>query len=65
MREILIILGLVGLIIFSLNLLCSMPSDFMKEFEKSCREEIKKRDKEYEEREKRDKALAKWLFGGK
>lgn len=58
---ILIILGIIGVII-ALGVLYSMPSAFLKEFEKSCHEAIQKRDKEIEEREKLNKELKKWLF---
>ena len=59
-----IILGILGIIAFiiSLALLYSMPSAFLKEFEKSCLESIKKRDKELEEKEKINKELRKWLL---
>ena len=58
---ILIILGIIAFII-SFALLYSMPSAFLKEFEKSCHEFIKKRDKELEEKEKINKELRKWLL---
>ena len=57
---ILIILGVIAFII-SLTLLYSIPSAFLKEFEKSCHESIKKRDKDLEE-EKLNKELRKWFF---
>ena len=52
MKEILlVILCIVGIII-ALSVLYSMPSAFLKEFEKSCHESIKKKDKELERKEK-------------
>ena len=60
-EALLIVLSIVGIII-ALAVLYSMPSAFLKEFEKSCHETIKKRDKEFEEREKLNKELRKWLF---
>ena len=59
---ILVILSIVGIII-GLSVLYSMPSAFLKEFEKSCHETIKKRDKELEEKEKLNRELRKWFFG--
>ena len=59
---ILIILSIVGIIIV-LSVLYSMPSAFLKEFEKSCHETIKKRDTELEEKEKLNRELRKWFFG--
>ena len=56
------LLGIIGLLI-TLSVLYSIWSAFLKEFEKSCHESIKKRDKEFEE--KLNKELRKWLFGGK
>lgn len=62
MKEILlVILCIVGIII-ALSVLYSIPSAFLKEFEKSCHESIKKRDKELEEKEKLNRELRKWLF---
>lgn len=55
---VLIIISIVGIFI-SLFVLYSMPKDFLKEFEKSCHETIKKRDKELEEKEKFNKKLKK------
>ena len=55
-------MGIVGIII-GLSVLYSMPSAFLKEFEKSCHETIKKRDKELEEKEKLNRELRKWFFG--
>lgn len=62
-----ILLAILGIVatIGGLSVFYNMPNDFLKEFEKSCRAEIKKRDKEFEEREKMNKELKKWLFGGK
>ena len=58
---ILIILGIIAFII-SLAMLYSIPSAFLKDFEKNCHEFIKKRDKELEEKEKINKELRKWLL---
>ena len=57
---VLVILGIIGVII-ALSVLYSMPSAFLREFEKSCHESIKKRDKEL--KEKLNRELRKWLFG--
>lgn len=59
---ILVVLCIIGTII-ALSVLYSMPSAFLKEFEKSCHETIKKRDKELEEKEKLNRELRKWFFG--
>lgn len=62
MNEIfLIILGIIGSII-SLCILYSMPRAFLKQFEKSCHDQILKRDKELEEKEKFNRELRKLLF---
>ena len=58
---ILILLCIIGVII-ALSVLYNIPSAFLKEFEKSCHESIKKRDKEFEEKEKLNKELRKLLF---
>ena len=58
---VLIILGIISMIIAS-GVLYSVPSAFLKEFEKGCHEAIQKRDKEIEEREKLNKELRKLLF---
>lgn len=42
-----------------------MSEAFLKEFEKECHKAIKERDKELEEKEKTNKVLKQWLFGGK
>lgn len=57
----LIIISIIGLII-SYSILCSMPRDFLKAFEESCKESIRKRDEELEEKLKLNKELKKWLF---
>ncbi len=61
---ILIILGIVGVFI-ALCVLYSMPTAFLKEFEKQCHDRIKERDKEIAEREKINNELRKYFFGGK
>ena len=58
---ILVVLCIIGVII-ALSILYSMTSAFLKEFEKSCYETIKKRDKEIEEKEKLNREFRKWLF---
>ena len=58
---ILIVLFIIGVII-SLYILYSMPGIFLNEFKKSCNESIKKRDKEFEEKEKLNRELKKWLL---
>lgn len=58
---ILVVLSIIGMII-ALYVLYSMPSAFLKEFEKSCHKEIKKRNKELEEKENLFRELRKWLF---
>lgn len=57
----LIIFSIIGLII-SYSVLCSMTGDFLKAFEKSCKESIRKRDEELDEKEKMNKELRRWLF---
>ena len=61
-KEILLMVLCVVGIIIALYVLYSMPSAFLKEFEKACHETIKKRDKELEEKEKLNRELRKWLF---
>jgi len=62
MNEILlIILGTIGVII-SLAVLYSMPTAFLKEFEKQCHDRIKERDKEIEDKKRLYKELRRWLF---
>lgn len=39
-----------------------MPSAFLKEFEKNCHKSIEKGNKEFEEKEKLNKELRKWVF---
>ena len=58
---ILIVTSIIGVII-TLYVLYSMPTAFLKEFEKSCHESIEKRNKELEEKEKLNRDLRKWLF---
>jgi hypothetical protein len=65
MQEAIILFLSIVLIIISLKFLYSMPSDFLKEFEKSCKEEIKRRDEEFERKEKTNENLRKWLFDNK
>ena len=62
MNDLYIILLCIVLIIIALSVLYSMPSAFLKEFEKSCHEAIKKQDEKFEEKEKLNKALKQWLF---
>lgn len=57
----LFIFSIIGLII-SYCVLCSMPGDFLKAFEESCKESIRKRDEELDEKEKMNKELRRWLF---
>lgn len=57
----LIIFSIIGLII-SYSILCSMPRDFLKVFEESCKESIHKRDEELDKKEKMNKELRRWLF---
>ena len=57
----LIIFSIIGLII-SYSVLCSMPGDFLKSFEESCKESIHKRDEELDKKEKMNKELRRWLF---
>ena len=59
---ILVVLSIVGIII-ALSVLYSIPSAFLKKFEKSCYETIKKRDEELEEKAKLNRELRKWFFG--
>ena len=58
---VLFVLCIIGIII-ALSVLYSMPYYFLKQFEKSCRDSIKKRDKDLERKEDTNKALRKWLF---
>ena len=57
----LIIFSIIVLII-SYSVLCSMPGDFLKAFEKRCKESIRKRDEELDDKEKMNKELRRWLF---
>ena len=58
---VLIILSIIGLIIV-LYVLYDLPNAFLNEFENSCHNTIKKRNKELEEKEKLNRELRKWLF---
>lgn len=58
---ILIVLSIIGILI-ALYILYSMPRAFLKEFEKSCRETIKKRDEELEEKEKLNRELREHIL---
>lgn len=60
-NAILIILSTIGVFI-GLAVLYSMPAAFLKEFEKQCYEQVKKRDVELEQKEKLNSELRKWLF---
>lgn len=62
MNEVMLVLLGIGGVIISLCVLYSMPSAFLKEFERSCHDAIEKRNKEIEEKEELNKALRKWLF---
>lgn len=58
---ILVVISIIGILI-TLCILYSMPSAFLKEFEKSCHEVVKKRDKELEEKGELNKEFRKWLL---
>lgn len=62
MNEVILALLYIILVIISLAVLYSMPGAFLKEFKKSCHKSIEKRDKEFEEKEKLNRELRKWLF---
>lgn len=57
----LIIFSIIGLII-SYSVLCSMPGDFLKAFEGSCKDSIHKRDEEIDKKRETNKELRRWLF---
>ena len=59
----LIILVIVGVVFcfIGLKVLSDMPGDFLRSFEESCKESIKKRDEEFEKREKFYKDRSDWL----
>lgn len=56
-----IVLCIIGLVIV-LYAAYRMPGDFLNEFKRSCYEAIDRRDREFEEKEKLNKELKKWLF---
>lgn len=58
---ILVVISIIGILI-TLCILYSMPSAFLKEFEKSYHEVVKKRDKELEEKGELNKEFRKWLL---
>lgn len=62
MNEImLIIIGILGCII-SFGISHRIPGVFLKEFKNGCYKSLKKKDNEFEEREKLNKELRKWFF---
>lgn len=62
MNDIILIALCIIITIIALFALYSMPSAFLKEFEKSCHETINKRDRDKELKEKLNKEFRKWLF---
>lgn len=65
MNEAILVVLCIIVVVITLGVLYSMPSAFLKEFEKSFHEAINKRDEEFEKRQILNRELRKWFFGSK
>ena len=58
---IIVIISIIALV-YGFYLLSQMPSEIIKKMDKECKEQLKKRDEEYEKEKEFHNALKEWLF---